>query len=132
MEKSTGTPHRNFSETTGFQSPAQDYIEKRLDLNERYIHHPAATFFMRVDSDAMTGVGIFSRDILIVDRSLEPKHRKIVVAAVGGELIVRRLHDDDGDLSLIPENPEYETIEIKNCGHSSIWGVVTVFIHELG
>jgi DNA polymerase V len=124
------TEIREFEGTTGFESPAQDYIEGKLDLNARYIRHPAATFFMRVDSDAMTGAGIYRGDVIIVDRALDAKSGKIVVAVAGGELVVRRLHIADGETSLMPENSNYEPIP---CAPEdfALWGVVTEVIHEV-
>jgi len=122
------TEIRKFTGTTGFESPAQDYIERKLDLNERYIRHPAATFFMRVDSDAMLGAGIARGDVIIVDRSLEPRTGRVVVAAVGGELLVRRLSGKPGETLLLPENPDYAPIAPDE--DSTIWGVVTEVIHD--
>lgn len=125
------TEIREFEGTTGFESPAQDYIERKLDLNERYIRHPAATFFMRVDSDAMTDAGISRGDVIIVDRAIEACSGKIVVASVGGELLVRRLHSEDDEMILLPENPDYEPTPCLP-EDTSIWGVVTEVIHEVG
>ncbi len=125
------TEIREFEGTTGFESPAQDYIEGKLDLNARYIRHPAATFFMRVDSDAMTGAGIFNGDVIIVDRAMEAKSGKIVVAVAGGELVVRRLHIANGETSLLPENSDYEPIPCDD-EDFALWGVVTEVIHEVG
>ncbi len=117
----------------GFPSPADDYLkaETPLDLNEHLIKHPAATFFVRVRGDSMTGCGIFPDDILIVDRSLEPVHRKVVIAVVNGELTVKRLHQAGGKIMLMPENSGYQPIVIENEMELEIWGVVTCVIHGL-
>jgi len=108
----------------GFPSPADDHLEDALDLNEHLIQHPAATFFVRVRGDSMTGVGIHDGDLLVVDRALEPKSGAIVVAVIDGELTVKRLRIDDGRVWLMPENPAYPPLEIKEGSELVIWGVV--------
>jgi len=80
----------------GFPSPADDYVETQLDLVEHLIHHPSATYYIRVKGDSMQGLGIDDGDLLIVDRSLEPKHGYTVIAAVDGELTCKRLEQRDG------------------------------------
>ena len=116
--------------SAGFPSPAEDYIEQRLDLNELLIRHPAATFFVRVNGDSMTGAGINHDDILIVDRSLEPLHGKIVIAIVDGEFTVKRLFKDAETCKLIAENPDYSPIDITEESGCEIWGVVTSSINR--
>lgn len=114
----------------GFPSPADDYIECTLDLNNHLIKHPAATFFVRASGDSMLHAGIQSGDILIVDRSLEAGHGKIVIAAVNGELTVKRLSCQAGVVQLLPENPAFKAIDITTEQDMVIWGVVTHVIHE--
>ncbi len=115
----------------GFPSPADDYLEGNLDLNKYLIQHPVATYFVRVTGDSMIGAGIHSGDILIVDRSLEPLNRKVVIAIVNGELTVKRLIRKKDKVILIPENDRYKPIEIKDETDLEIWGVVTSVIHGL-
>lgn len=115
----------------GFPSPADDYIEKKLDLNEYLVKHPAATFYVRVEGDSMIGAGIISGDILVVDRALEPVHNKIVVAIVDGEFTVKRLLLKDKKVILAPENDAYDVIEIHDGMEFAVWGVVTSVIHEV-
>jgi len=115
----------------GFPSPAQDYIEENLDLNEYLIEHPMATYFVKVEGYSMINAGIYPGDILIVDRSLEPAHKKIIIAIVDGELTVKRLHEIEGKWFLEPENPEFESIEITGDMSFKIWGVVTYAIHKM-
>jgi len=115
----------------GFPSPAQDYIEETLDLNQHLISHPMATFFVRVDGYSMVNAGIYPGDILIVDRALEPAHKKIVIAIVDGELTVKRLYREKGKWFLAPENPEFEPIELTGDMSFKIWGVVTYAIHKM-
>lgn len=114
----------------GFPSPAENYIDKTLDLNELLISHPAATFFVRVSGDSMRGAGIFSGDTLVVDRSLEPADNKIIVAIVSGEFTVKRLKIKEGRILLVPENPNYPILEIKEGCDFQVWGVVTYVIHK--
>lgn len=114
----------------GFPSPADDYLEKHLDLNEHLIRHPAATFFMRVAGDSMTGAGIFSGDTLIVDRAVEPHSGSIVIAVVHNEFTVKRLRVQDGRLQLVSENPLYPALTIHDRSELTIWGTVTYVIHK--
>ena len=114
----------------GFPSPADDYLEGGLDLNEHLIERPAATFFLRVSGDSMTGAGIYAGDILIVDRSIAPGDGKIVIAAVDGELTVKRLYRRGGQIRLLSENPRYKPIEIAAGQDLHVWGVVIHAIHS--
>lgn len=114
----------------GFPSPADDYIEYKLDLNTHLIQHPSATFFVRASGDSMKNAGIHSGDMLIVDRSLEATHGKIVIAAVNGELTVKRLFRQNGKIQLLAENPTYKAINVTDEEHLVIWGVVTYVIHQ--
>ena len=116
---------------TGFPSPADDYIEQKLDLNAYLIKHPAATFFVRVSGDSMVGVGIHSGDILIVDRALEPASSSVVIARLDGELTVKQLRKQNGKFFLVAENRSYEPIEVGEETDFEIWGVVTNVIHSL-
>lgn len=116
--------------SAGFPSPAEDYIEQHLDLNDLLIQNPAATFFVRVNGDSMTGAGINHEDILIVDRSLEPTSGKIVVAVIDGEFTVKRLYIDDNSCRLLAENPDYPAIEVTEESGCEVWGIVTSAIHQ--
>jgi DNA polymerase V len=107
----------------GFPSPAQDYVEKTLDLNEQLISHPAATYFVRVQGDSMIGAGIEDGDLLIVDRALEPKHGDIVVAGFFGELTVKRL-ELTPEIRLVPMNDLYPVISVPETTDLDIHGVV--------
>jgi DNA polymerase V len=113
----------------GFPSPAEDYIEGKLDLNRHLIQNPAATFYVRVAGNSMIGVGIFSGDLLVVDRSLKPTPGRIVIAVLNGELTVKRLHVEDDRLYLKAENNDYLPIEVTEPQELTIWGVVTSAIH---
>jgi DNA polymerase V len=116
----------------GFPSPADDYIETHLDLNEYLIKHPAATFFVRAKGNSMINAGIHENDILIIDRSIPPTSGKIVIAAIDGQLTVKRLHIKNNKLILLPKNQESEPIEVNENNEVYIWGIVTNVIHTLG
>lgn len=109
----------------GFPSPAEDHIEATLDLNELLIEHPAATFFVRVAGDSMIDAGIFTKDVLIVDRSKTPVHGNIVIALVNGEYTVKRLYLHGGEIRLCPENKNYSPIVLSGYDELIVWGVVT-------
>ncbi|NVK41578.1 MAG: translesion error-prone DNA polymerase V autoproteolytic subunit [Oceanospirillaceae bacterium] len=114
----------------GFPSPAQDYIERTLDLNELCIKRPAATFFVRAEGESMIEAGILSGDILIVDRSLDPIHGDIVIASVDGEFTVKRLSLRPAP-RLEAANALYSPIELRDESELEIFGVVTNVIHSL-
>ena len=115
----------------GFPSPADDYIEKTLDLNDLLIQKPAATFFVRAEGESMLGAGIHPNDILVVDRSIEPVVGKVVICALNGELTVKRLKSIGSEIVLGAENPTYADITVQEEIDFMIWGVVTNVIHSL-
>ena len=114
----------------GFPSPANDYFENKLDLNELVIQHPAATFFVRVEGESMANADIHSGDILVVDRSIEPASGKIVIAVIDGEFTVKRLIIENSRAFLVPENSNYPTLKIEEEADFQVWGVVTYVIHK--
>jgi DNA polymerase V len=116
--------------SAGFPSPAQDYVEQTLDLNELCIKRPAATFFVRVDGDSMIDAGIFSNDILIVDRSVKPAHGDVVVAQVNGEFTVKELCLRP-TLMLVPRNKSFEPISFADDSELQIFGVVTNVLRQM-
>lgn len=115
----------------GFPSPADDYVERTLDLNEYLVEHPAATYFVRVSGESMTGAGIHDGDVLVVDRSVEPRPGRVVVAAVDGEFTVKRLVRREGAWLLEAEHPDYPPIIIGECTEFEVWGVVRHVIHSV-
>jgi DNA polymerase V len=118
--------------SAGFPSPADDFLETKIDLNEHLIKHPAATFLLRVEGESMSGAGIQSGDLLVVDRSLEVKDGGIVVAVVDGEFTVKQVKKQKGKLFLLPANPVYKPVEITEEMAFEVWGVVTNVIHSFG
>jgi len=115
----------------GFPSPAEDYLDQHLDLNDHLVRNPAATYFIRVQGDSMRGAGIASGDLLVVDRSLSARPDHVVVAAVDGDLTVKRLKRLGRGLVLAPENPGFEPIALTGERAVEIWGVATHVIHAL-
>jgi DNA polymerase V len=117
--------------SAGFPSPAEDYIEGKLDLNRYLIKHPAATFFVRVTGDSMIEAGIHPGDLLIVDRAISPTSGKIVIAVIDGELTVKRVQQGKDKLLLVPCNRKYAPLQVHAEMDFRIWGVVTNVIHSL-
>lgn len=112
----------------GFPSPADDYVEKKLDLNEHLIQNEAATFFLRVSGDSMKDACIENGDLLIVDCSLKPGHRNIIIASLNGELALKRILKKEKKIFLAAENESYAPIEITEEYEFSVWGVVTYVV----
>lgn len=115
----------------GFPAPGDDQVERVLDINDLVVRHPASTFFVRVSGDSMEGAGIFSGDVLVIDRAIEPKAGHIVVAAVGGEMVVKRLFVSGGVFELHSENEAYAPIMVSEEEECTIWGVVTGSVRQL-
>lgn len=129
-EKKVKVPLFTVGISAGFPSPADDFIEKKLDLNEHLIKHPAATFFVRVSGDSMKNAGINSGDILVVDRAEKPADNKVVVALLNGEFAVKRVKKNKNKLFLLPENNRYKPLEITKEMDFEVWGLVIYVIHQ--
>lgn len=110
--------------SAGFPSPADEYVEKGLDLNTYLVRNKAATYFFRVAGDSMTGAHIHDGDMLVVDRSIEPRHGHIVLAVVNSEYTVKRLHLCEGVVELHAEHPAYSPICFREHEELQVWGVV--------
>lgn len=115
----------------GFPSPAEDYAEGHLDLNEFLVEHEAATFYVRVQGHSMSGAGILDGDVIAVDRALEARHGDIVLAVIDNELTVKELFMQNGLVRLLPHHPDYAPIEIKAGQELTIWGVVKGVVRKL-
>jgi DNA polymerase V len=113
----------------GFAAAAEDYAERGIDLNEQLILKKPATFFFRMNGDAMTGAGINSGDVLIVDRSIKAANGKIAVIAINDDLVVRRIQQHIKGVTLLAENSRYGNIDLTEFAHLNVWGVVTCVIH---
>ena len=116
----------------GFPSPADDYIDVGIDLNEVLIRHPSSTFFLRVSGDSMVEAGIQDGDLLVVDRSLDARPGQVVVAVLDGAFTLKRLARHQGRLRLEAANSAYPPLELHQCGDVQIWGVAIHVIHSLG
>ncbi len=116
---------------SGFGAAADDYMERGIDLNERLIMNKPATFFFRMNSDAMENASINPGDILIVDRSIKATHGKIIVAAVNGELYVRRYLQNFNKATLMAENKKFKDIVLDDFTQFISWGVVTCVVHMI-
>jgi DNA polymerase V len=119
------------SVSAGFPSPAGDYVQDFLDLQKLVVKNPAATFFLRVAGDSMSGAGVNDGDLLVVDRSRPAVSGRIVIAAWNGELTVKRLKIKGERIFLVPENPNYPETEITGNEDAVIWGVVTFVVHRV-
>jgi len=115
----------------GFPSPAEDFADPTLDLNRYVIKNPASTFYARITGDSMEGAGISDGDIVVIDKSLEPKDGSIAVCFIDGEFTLKRIKLEKGKLLLMPANPKFHPIEITEENHFVVWGIVTYIIKEL-
>ena len=118
------------SVVAGFPSPAEQYLEPPLDLNEFLIKRPAATYFVRVEGDSMIGAGIHDGDLLVVDRSLRPASGDVIIASVDGDFTVKTYRRDKDGVRLAPANPAYPIIYIKKGQELDYFGKVTACIHQ--
>ncbi len=115
----------------GFPSPASDYIECRLSLDEHLIEHPEATFFVRVQGDSMTGMGIHDGDLLVVDRACTPKEHSVVIAVVDGQFMVKQLHRVPEGILLRSKGAGHSDILVSGDQELTIWGVVRWTLHAV-
>ena len=123
-------PLLNDSVSAGFPSPADDYTEENIDLNEHLISNPFSTFFLRVKGDSMINAGIKDKDLIIVDKSLIAKPGNIIIAMIDGEFTKKRLSIKNDELYLKAENHNYPDFRFKNHIDVQIWGVVIYSIHS--
>jgi len=115
----------------GFPSPADDYLEMSLDLNERLIRNPSSTFFAQITGSSMINAGIHDGDLVVIDKSLQPKDDSVLVCIIDGEFTLKRFKKIDNESAfLMPDNPDYEPIKVNKHNNFMIWGVVTYSIHK--
>ena len=119
------------SVVAGFPSPAEQYLEPPLDLNELLVKRPAATYFVKVEGDSMIGVGIREGDLLVVDRSLRPADGDVIIASVDGDFTVKTYRSGKDGIRLEPANPNYPVIRLKPGQELDYFGKVTACIHRL-
>lgn len=131
LESEIKIPYINQGVSAGFPSPALDFLETAIDLNKELIENKKTTFYIKVEGHSMIDAGINDKDILIVDRTLEPSDKKIAVCFIDGEFTVKRLKLEKNCLYLMPENQNYEAIKISEENNFMIWGIVTYVIKKL-
>lgn len=124
-------PFVNQGISAGFPSPADDFLDIKIDLNREFIKNPNATFYARVRGKSMIGAGLNDGDLLIIDRSLEPANKKIAVCFIDGEFTIKRIKKDKDTIWLIPENEDYSPIKVTADNEFIIWGVVTTVIKKV-
>ena len=124
-------PLFNHTIQAGFPSPADDYVAESLDLNEHLMPRKEACYLLRVSGESMIGANIHDGDLLVVDRSLTPANGKVVIAILDGQFTVKTLEKKRGKIRLLPANPAFEPIELKDEQELQVWGVVTRVIHSL-
>ena len=117
--------------SAGFPSPAEDFKEARISIDQEVIKNEAATFYARVSGDSMQGAGLEDGDLLVIDRSLEPQHNKIAVCFIDGEFTVKRLKVEKDALYLMPENNKYKPLKVTEDNQLIIWGIVTYVVKRL-
>ncbi|MDE6286518.1 MAG: translesion error-prone DNA polymerase V autoproteolytic subunit [Muribaculaceae bacterium] len=125
LSSSMPLPFAESGVQAGFPSPASDYLPESFDLNREIVRHPAATFYARVHGESMIGEGISDGDLIVVDRSLEPKDGDLVVCAVDGEFTLKRITFRPGAVWLIPSNEQFDPILVTPDKQFEVWGVVT-------
>ena len=131
FESELRIPYIDFGVSAGFPSPAMDFMETAIDLNKALSENPLATFYMKVDGNSMIDAGINDKDVLVVDRSLEPQNNKIAVCFIDGEFTVKRIQLKKNELWLMPENPKYNPIKINEENQLIVWGIVTYVIKKV-
>ena len=124
-------PFINHGVSAGFPSPAMDFMESSIDLNQVLVENPIATFYVQVDGNSMIDAGIHDKDLLVVDRSLEPRNNKIAICLLDGEFTVKRIRLENNELFLMPENPSYQPIQVTEENQLIMWGIVTYVIKKL-
>jgi DNA polymerase V len=117
--------------SAGFPSPAADFMETNIDLNKALSENPLATFYIRVNGNSMIDAGINDKDVLVVDRSLEPQNNKIAICCIDGEFTVKRIQVETDCLYLMPENSNYQPIKVTEENQLIIWGIVTYVIKKV-
>ncbi len=131
LSECDGQPMATERVAAGFPSPADDYMDLKLDLNKLVVRNPASTFYARVSGLSMVGEGIDDGDLLVIDKSVEPSHGVLAVCFVDGEFTLKRF-EDHGDYGLLlPSNPDFEPIRVDADNEFVIWGVVTYIIKKM-
>ncbi len=131
FESEIQIPYITEGVSAGFPSPAADFMETNIDLNKELSENPLATFYIKVKGNSMIDAGINDKDVLVVDRSLEPRNNKIAICCIDGEFTVKRIQVEKDCLYLMPENSNYEPIKVTEENQLIIWGMVTYVIKKV-
>ena len=131
VSNQSGAVYLDTGISAGFPSPAEDFKEERLSLDNILVKNKLATFYARVSGQSMVGAGLDDNDLLVIDRSLEPAHNRIAVCFLDGEFTVKRLRVEKDGVWLQPENENYEPIKITEENDFVIWGIVTNVIKKV-
>ncbi|TCL74257.1 SOS response UmuD protein [Hydrogenispora ethanolica] len=126
----SGLPYVGHQVTAGFPSPAEDYLENILDLNEVVVKNPVSTFYGRVNGNSMKDAGAEDGDLLVIDKSLEYRDGAMAVCCINGEFTLKRIMKSGNRVFLMPANPEYEPIEVKEDDEFAVWGIVTYIVKK--
>ena len=131
LDSNLKIPYVDSGVSAGFPSPAMDFIETSIDLNKALSENPQATFYIKVEGNSMIDAGIDDKDVLVVDRSLEPQNNKIAICFIDGAFTVKRIKLQKKELYLMPENPKYNPIKINEENQLIVWGIVTYVIKKV-
>jgi DNA polymerase V len=131
FESELQIPYVREGVSAGFPSPASDFLETNIDLNKELSKNPLATFYIKVQGNSMIDAGINDKDVLVVDRSLDPQNNKIAICFVDGEFTVKRIKLEKNCLYLMPENTNYQPIKVTEENQLIIWGIVTYVIKSV-
>jgi DNA polymerase V len=131
LENPIELPYISSGIKAGFPSPAADFDESKISLDNVLVKNKEATFYAKASGNSMTGAGIDDGDILVIDRSLEPQNNKVAICFIDGEFTVKRIKLENEEVYLMPENPNYKPIKISLENDLIIWGIVTYVIKKM-
>lgn len=131
LENQIELPYISSGIKAGFPSPAADFDESKISLDNVLVKNKEATFYAKASGNSMIGAGIDDGDILVIDRSLEPQNNKIAICFIDGEFTVKRIKIENEDVFLMPENKNYKPIQISEGNELIIWGIVTYVIKKM-
>jgi DNA polymerase V len=131
LENQIELPYISSGIKAGFPSPAADFDESKISLDHVLVKNKEATFYAKASGNSMTGAGIDDGDILVIDRSIEPKNNKVAVCFIDGEFTVKRIKIEEEAVFLMPENPNYKPIKVSPENNLIIWGIVTYVIKSI-
>ncbi len=132
QEQELYLPYIESGVKAGFPSPAADFEESSISLDQYVVKNKEATFYAKANGQSMIGAGIDDGDILVIDRSLEPKNNKIAICFIDGDFTVKRIKIKKNEVFLVPENPNFQKMKITEENQFIIWGIVTYVLKKIG